>query len=272
MITANGKKIIKRFYSGDEGRIASSLSVGAGSQPETINDSRMQYEVERINITSVGVEPDNDRIVFRAVLPPAGIKTIYEVGLWAYPVGQISGKTLGLLGTTSVWTNATISNANGRANQNTMQISYSANGTTNAEVVGVNENLSMYTGSDSIVIGYHVTVNISSVRVRIGLDTSNYYEFVLPASTANSYNVARLSLSSGTMVGSPRWDEIRYVAVRPSATAAGGGNLFFDGIRVEQNSINEGNILVARSVLAIPYLVNQTIDNDIEYALAVNIS
>lgn len=272
MITANGKGVIKRYLAGQIGQIAGSLSVGVGTTAATVNDTRLVYEVERLNLTSISVDPDSDKFVFQATLPPGRIKTIYEVGVWSSPVSQVGGRTLGIFGDGLPWTNATINNANGRINQNTMQISYTANGTTNAELVGISENLSEYSASDSIVIGYHVTINISSIRVRLGTDASNYFEFLLPASTANSYNVARLALSSATVVGTPSWAAITYLAVRPSATAAGGGNLYFDGIRVDRNSLNEDSLLVARNVLATPYVVNQSIDNDIEYALAVTIS
>lgn len=272
MITSNGKQVFKRFLAGQASQIAGSLSVGAGATAATVNDSRLAYEAERINISSVSVDPDSDKIVFRAILPPGRIKTIYEIGLWANPISLASGRNLALFNTSTPWTNATITNANGRLSQNTMQISYVANGTTNAELTGANEELSIFSSADSIVVGYHVTVNLSSVRVRLGRDSSNYFEFLLPAATANSYNVARLALSAATVVGTPSWGAISYIAVRPSATAAGGGNLFLDGIRVEQNSINENNLLVARTVLTTPYVVNQTIDNDIEYSLAVAIA
>lgn len=272
MITSNGKRVVKRFLAGQVGQIAGSLSVGVGNTAANVNDSRLVYEVERINITSVSVDPDSDKIVFRAMLPPGRIKTIYEIALWNNPLSIANGRNLGIFATTTPWANATLSNANGRASQNTMQINYVANGTTNAELAGANEDLSIFSASDSLVIGYHATTNLSSVRVRLGRDASNYFEFVLPAATANAYNVARLALSAATVTGAPSWGAITYIAVRPSATAAGAGSIFLDGIRVEQNAINEGNLMVARSVLATPYVVNQTTDNDIEYSLVVSVA
>lgn len=271
MITANGKTVIKRFHAGQFGEIGTALAVGISAAAATVNDARLNFEVVRLPIASVSVDPDADRIVFRAILAPGLIKTIYEVGLW-HGANIESGRVLNLSDVTNTWANGTLSNANGRANTDTVQVDYVANGTTNAELAGFWEDLSTFGGSDSLVVGYYATTNLSSFRIRLGSDSSNYFEFLMPAPNASAYNIARLNLSAATVVGSPSWGAINYLALRPSATAAGTGSIFFDTIRFERNPIGEGDLLVARSSLATPYSVNQTTDNDIEYSLRIGIS
>lgn len=272
MITSNGKTVIKRFHAGQIGQIAEVLALGVSLSAATVNDTRLNFEAVRLPIASISVDPDADRIVFRATASPGILKTAYEVGLWSSAAGPDPGRMLSLSDVTNPWVNGTLSNANGRVNSNTVQVDYVANGTTNAELTGFFEDLSSFGGTDSLVVGYHATTNLSSTRIRFGSDSSNYFEFVLPAPTINAYNIARLNLSAATAVGSPNWGAINYLAVRPSATAAGTGSVFLDAIRFEANSITGNSLLVARSTLATPYILSTTADNDIEYSLKIGIS
>ena len=273
MITANGKNIIKRFHARQIGQIGGSLAFGVGSTAPTVNDTRLGYEVLRVPIQSVNVDPASDRIVFRVELQPRQIKTIYEVGLWSGQFVGLEGLRISNgEGLPVTWNNGTVTNQNARAYSNTIQINYVANGTTNADLSGFAVDASQFTDIDSLVVGYYATVNLSSVRVRLGTDSSNYYEFVLPAPIANSYNVARVTRSAATKVGSPAWNNLTYMAVRPSATGAGSGSIFFDGMRFEPNNMAEANLLVARSVLSTPHSPDVDIVSDVEYSLRINIT
>lgn len=272
MITNNGKNVIKQFHARQVPQIGASLAFGVGATAATVNDTRLVYEVIRVPVLSVSADLSNDIIVFRASLPPGQINQIYEVGLWSANPAVSKNMTLNVLGGNGVWTNGTLSNSNARANPNALKIDYVANGTTNAELSGLVADLSTFTDNDSVVVGYHATTNLSNVRVRLGTDASNYYEFVLPAPTANAYNVARLSRATATKTGSPDWSAITYVAVRPTGTAAGAGSIYFDGIRFEENSLNNNNQLVARSVLGTPFAADPDIASDVEYSLEISIA
>lgn len=274
MITADGKTVIKRFQARQVNQIGGSLAFGVGSAAPNINDKRLQYEVVRVPIRSVNVDPNTDHMVFQAQLPAGSIKTIYEVGLWSSTLSTVDeGYTLGILGPVSgAWTNGTLTSNNARANANALQVNYSASGTTNAELYGFSIDLSKFTDGDSVVFGYHATANLSGVRVRLGTNSTNYFEFALPSPTANSYNVARLARGAANRTGSPDWERISYVAVRPSGTSAGSGSIFFDGIRLEPYSLSDTDLLVARSVLSTPHNVDQDMTSDVEYALKVTVA
>lgn len=273
MITSNGKLQIKRFVSKQVNEIASYISLGTGTTAASINDTKLAFEVARIPVLSISVDPNSDKVVFRGNLPPGNINTAYEIGLWAATPVETS-RTLNLIGSSVpvTWTNGTLTSVNSRANTNTLKIDYVGNGTTNSELVGIYEDLSMYRDVDSLAVAYYAGSNLSSVRVRLGYDATNYFEFLLPAPTANSYNIARLNRSTATKVGSPTWGVISYVAVRPSATAAGPGSIYLDGIRFESNPLDNSNVLVARSVLATPKVIDPDIDSDIEYSVVVTIA
>lgn len=273
MITSNGKLQIKRFLAGQASSIASYIALGTGATAATVNDTRLGFEVVRTPILSISVDPNSDKVVFRTSLNPGVINTAYEIGLWgSAPTDE--GRALSVVGSNLpvVWTNGTLTNTNARANAMALKVDYVANGTTNAELTGFYEDLSRFRDIDSLVVAYYATTNLSSVRVRLGLDATNYFEYVLPAPVANSYNIARLVRSAATKTGTPDWSAIRYMALRPSATAAGAGSVFLDGVRIESNALDNGNLLVARTVLATPTVMDADISSDIEYALNVSVA
>lgn len=273
MITANGKLQIKRYLARQVGEIASFLALGTGSQAANVNDSRLSFEVARVPVQSISVDPNSDKVVFRSTFAPGAINMVHEIGLWA-PSPIDTSRFLNVLSATSpvLWTNGTLTSTNARANTDALKIDYVANGTTNSELTGIMDDLSAFQDTDSLVVAYHATTNLSSVRVRMGTDSTNYYEFVLPAPVANSYNVARVVRSAATRTGNPDWSAIRYIAVRPSATAAGAGSIFLDGIKMEANSLGSTNLLVARTVLVTPTALSADISSDVEYSIGVTIT
>lgn len=271
MITSNGKLQIKRFHARQAPEIGAALAFGVSPTAATVNDVRLGFEVVRVPVISVNVDPSADRIVFRAQIQPGQIKTVYEIGLWSSALDSTINTNLNLMNAMMPWTNGTLTSSNARIGTNAVQINYVANGTTSAEVSGFSTDLSRFTDADSMVVAYYATTNLSSVRVRLGADSTNYYEWVLPAPVANSYNIARVSRSAASKTGTPDWWRINYASVRPSATAAGAGSIFFDGIRFESNNLETNNLLVARSVIT-PATIDPNITSDVEYSLKVSIS
>lgn len=272
MITNGGKTTIKRFFARQVGQIAGSLALGVGTTAATVNDTKLSFEVVRVPITSINADIDNNRLVFKASVTPGQINTIYEVGLFSSQITTANIRMLNLLGNIpGLWTNGTLDITNARANPKALKIDYVANGTTNAELTGISENLSMFNDLDSFAVAFYAGSNLSSVRVRVGSDSANYFEFVVASPTAG-YNIARMNKSTATKTGSPDWANISYVAVRPSATAGGAGSIWFDGLRFEENALENSNLLVARSVLGTPKVADPSINTDIEYSLGINIT
>jgi hypothetical protein len=270
VITNNGKNAIKRYFSGQLPQIGGSIALGVGVDPAALTDVSLDYEVIRIPITSINADLSNDRVVFMGSVVPGSIKTIYEVGLYSSQIANLDYSSLDLFNQNNLaWTNGTLVTANSRANPLALKIDYVANGTTNAELVGVNYDLSRFKDIDNIIIGFYVSANLSSFRVRMGTDASNYYEFV-NSTVSNGYNVKTLSRSAATKVGNPDWSNITYIAARPSATAAGPGSVYFDGVRIETNIINSDNILVSRTLLTTPIVVDVDVPSDVEYSLELS--
>lgn len=272
MITSNGKSVISRYLGGQTPQIAGALALGVGSTAVTVNDVRLQYEVIRLPINSIAADLTNNRLVFKANLQPGLINTIYEVGLYSSSDLTSGYLRLPLLKSTpAIWTNGTLTSTNARANVQALKIDFVANGTTNAELSGFSTDASNFTDLDYFVIGFHATSNLSSVAVRLGADFSNYYQFTL-TSPIVGYNIYRVARSTAVKTGAPSWNALSYVAIRPSATAAGSGSIYFDGLRFEVNSLSDAQLIVARNVLTTPQVVDANVATDVEYSLGINIT
>lgn len=266
MITDNGKNAIKRFFGGQINQIGGTLGFGVGTTPATPADGSLDYEVLRTSVVAVNGDVNNDRTVFKGRIEPGQIRYIYEVGLYESTQVATLSRAFNLFAPGGgVWTNGELDPTYARANVNALRVDFLANGTTNAEITGMNENLTEYTDSDQIVAGVYASPNLSSLRIRMGTDDANYFEFVITDLDVG-YNVVRVARGTAAITGSPTWESIQYVAVRPSATADGNGYIHLDGLRIEQLASGQ---LVARSVLEDPIEVDAEIASDVEYALRV---
>lgn len=272
MITNQGKDIIKRYFTGQVPQIGGALAFGVGTTAANVADTQLVNEVYRAPVASVNADLSNSRLVFKSVIPAGSINTIYEVGLYSGSADLTQRKNITLYGGNGLWTNGAFTATNARASAQAVKIDYVANGTTNAEVSGIAEDFSSFVNSDSLVVGFYATTNLSSVRIRLGTDASNYYEAVIAAPVASSYNVHKILRSAMTKTGTPTWDAITYMAARPSATAGGAGSIYLDTVGFQSNMLGGNNVLVARWVLVTPKVTDLNIVSEVEYSLGFSIT
>lgn len=265
MITDLGKTVIVSFFGQQVGQIIDSIALGVGTTTETAADTRLAYEAVRVPVTSVQPDTDNQRAVYKAVLPIGSLYKVYEIGGYSGSALDES-RIIDITSPLAVWTNAALNAANSRVHSSALKIDYTTSGTTNAEIIELNEDLTATQGT--INLAFHPTANLSSLRVRLGSDSSNYYEFLVASPTNGSYNIHRLNVSSATVTGTPDWSAITYMAIRPSATGGGGGSIYFDSVRFTQTV--EDDQLVARKVLASPVTLDPNVDTEIEYSLEID--
>jgi hypothetical protein len=250
---------------------ANFMVLGVGTAAAAGDDTNLNFEAQRLPIDAINADLANNRLVFSSTIPVNTVESIYEVGLYYADSSTTFSKLLPYPGTDiNLWTNATLTTANARVSPQTLKIDFVTSGTTTAESIATIQDLSSYTGVDIIKLAFYATANTSSLRIRMGTDSSNYYEFLV-SSPAVGYNIKSFSLSSATKTGSPNWNNIAYFAVRPSGTAGGNGSVYFDGIRIEQLSLSPVDLLVARTVYDSPFVTNPNLPTTIEYALNINV-
>lgn len=271
MITSAGKDIIKRYFGGQVSRIGGTIALGVGTTAPDLTNTKLAYESIRIPVSSVSADLANDRIVFKGTVPAGSMGTVYEIGLFDNPTTASRTKVLSLVSQTrGIWTNSTIVPDNARSETKTVKIDLVASGSKSAEITGLSQDLSAFTGTDSVAIAFQATANIAAVRIRLGADDSNYYQLVYNT-PAVGYNIMRANLSAATVIGTPNWGTINYLAVRPTATAAGAGSVWFDSLSIEDNNTPLDSLLVIRNVLVTPKVLDASLDSNVELSLGITV-
>ena len=125
-----------------------------------------------------------------------------------------------------------------------------AGGTATFSATPTSQNISSFTGaaSGTPVRGFIMCwikpsdyTKITTIKIRIGSDASNYAELTLPALTDNNWAYLSADLDSATMVGNPDWTAVDYLAVIVTETAT--SSIRINGIRINaQNSFTLYNV------------------------------
>lgn len=268
MITNQGADAIVEFFGQQRANIVTHLALGVGNALPTVSDTELSFEVVRLPLISISADLVNRKIIYIAECPPGNIKTVYEVGAWTDDAND-SGRMLSTTdATTASWSNATISTNNVRVGTQTVKVDYTGSGTTTAELLTLTDDFSAFDNDTTVAVAFYATANLSTLRVRLGTDALNYYQFVVDTPVNGSYNIKKFLKTDAEVVGAPDWSTINYMAIRPSATAGGPGSVYFDAIKFESSD----GILVSRSVLTTPLDIDPNITSRIEYALPVTVT
>jgi hypothetical protein len=264
--------------------IARSIAFGLGNNGETINDTKLQFEVGRSDITVTSFDFVNNKLIFKAPVDESFGGTIYEAALYSTAnnsmAGQYASKILTVFDSnTEEWVDATsgvagtYSTPNARIGGDSLQHTPSASATKTDSLTNIFLDFSGFSGADKFVFAFAVANgNTSSIRFQFHTDTTNYYQFALGAQTSG-YKIVEAAKSSATVVGAPNWAQITEIRVSTSSTALGASNVEFDGIRIDDvDTFNQDYVMVSREVLATPFVKQAGRVQEIEFALDVGIA
>lgn len=88
---------------------------------------------------------------------------------------------------------------------------------------------------------------ISSFKIRIGSDSSNYAELTFTVPTSNDWAYASVKFANATITGTPNWTAVDYLQVRIAHTA--GSSIKLNGIRVNsEGSFTLYNVQAAPTI------------------------
>lgn len=277
MITAQGRRFIKRYLAGQAGSIVGAISVGIGDTAATLNDARLQFEFARVPVAVTGYDFATDELVFKATLDENVVGEIREIGIWTAESNGAPGSQQSLIITSfdsadETWDIETFDATGVRIGVDMMKHTPAASATSASVLTGVDFDFENYSSQDTFVLAYNPeNANTDNVKIRFRTDSSNYYEFTITSPSAG-YKFHTFVKGSATTVGTPDWSNISEVEVRTTATGGGSASVKFDGLRIEDtDSVAPEYGLVARFVPTLPITKNEGIIQDIEYALPVTI-
>lgn len=269
MITDAGKTVVKRFFARQRTVAANVLAIGVGTTTVTGTDVKLAFEVYRTPIIGTFYDPDTDRVIFKAEIPAGQVATVYEIGLLYDPLVSDISRLIRVNDIPGTWTGGALNSSNARVSAQTLKVDATTSSSTTASITGAAEDISAYVSTDSVAVAFFADANLSSVKLRLGADSSNYIEFTYSGISAG-YNVKRVNVSAAVTTGTPDLTNLDYVAVVATATGGGATSLYLDGIRFEDNNISDpdNNILVSRLVSTLA--IDADLPNEVEYALEID--
>lgn len=283
MITTRGKEHIKRYFAEYEPTIASTIAFGISDNAAALGDLRMGFEAGRTDILVKSYDFVNDKLVLKAAIPEFFQGTIYELGVFANVLPDNTESTRVLAQFDSVeenWINTATTLAmpfvstGVRLGTDGVSMTPATSATMTASWPEISMDLSDFTGQDEFAFYLNVTnTNTTSVAVQFLTDTSNYYSFTwtTPVQTSG-YKKLTATKATMTATGTPTWSNITEIRVVVVSKATGASAVVLDGIRINDvDALNPSSILVARSVLSVPFTKTSGKVQEIEYNLDIDI-
>lgn len=259
MITTVGKQNLIRIAAGLQGQFVSHIAVGIGNTAAVVGDTRLDYEVLRIPVSSATPDFVGNTVIYKGTIPAEVALDAYEVGLVS---SSVAPNTLisDFTEEAGFWTVGSLSTLNSRVAGGTLLLAPAASAlATSTAVISADWSL-----ADDVVVSYFVGANVASAVVRFMTDASNHYSFSLPVTAG--YKVTRIPKASFTATGTPA--AINSIQVTATATGGGAAAMYYDSISFADTS-DRAPELVARRVLVTNLNKPVGVARDIEYSLAV---
>lgn len=282
MITVEGKLHIKRYLAGFVPSIAESIAFGLGDKVEADTDTKLQFEVDRTDITLVSYDFVNNRLIFKAPVPEEYGGTIYEVALYSADANIAAGDFGSNIITTfdsatEDWTKVSDGtdsafSTTARIGANALRQTPIASGSSTDALKELVLDLSGYSAADKFVLAFTSgNTFTSSINVKFYTDTSNYYQVNFGTPTTG-YKIVEVAKGAAVATGTPDWSNITEIRVTTNSTAGGSATVDVDGLRIDDaDTVSADYVMVSRELLSTPYVKQEGMTQDIEFALAVNV-
>jgi len=253
-----------------------------GNRAESNTDTKLQFEVERVDINLTSYDFVNNKLIFKAPIPDDFSGKIYEVGIYSLAEDPNAGELASRLITTfdsgtETWLNAgvaaTFSSSNTRVGIDSLNHTPAGSGSTTSVLSGLTLDINGFAGTDVFLFAFNLgTANTSSIRFRFLTDASNYYDFTVNSGMTAGYKIVSFNKSAATVTGAPSWSNIIEIQITTNSGAGGASNVDFDAIRIQdRDSTSLDYILVARKVLTTPVTSIAVQAQDLEFTLDVSV-
>lgn len=275
MITTAGRLHIKKYLAEIVPHIAQSIALGIGTSPESVEQTTLDFEVIRADITNISYDFTTDRIIYKATIPPSFVGTIYEAALFSQSSNTLAqgfGSTMiTAFDTGELWTGSFATGT--RYGADGLSLTPAASSTVTNTLSGLSRDFSGYSDNDQFSFAFNVgNANTSTLSFMFMTDSSNYYTFALGAQTAG-YKITKVNKSTATVTGTPTWEFITQIQVTATSGSGGASSILLDAIRIEDvDTINPEYAMVSRELLTTPFVKEVPMNQDAEFALAVDIT
>ncbi len=275
LITTEGRRMILNYLSETSNSFAESIAIGTVSTAPTVNDNRLGFELGRGDIDFRVPEYTSGQITFRAGLDPSITGTVHELGVFSQSSNSLANYPSQLLTTFE----DSIEDISGggpdftktRAGTSSYRVTAAAGASTTARIINSGTDLSGYQTTDVFGLTCFINdANTSSIQVRAGVDSTNYYRYNIIPGTTLGYRLFEWNKADFVAVGTPDWELItEYSFIVTAGAAATAVNL--DGLKIDDTDFYAEYGMTSRAVLTSPIVTGTNEQLDIEYVVEFNL-
>lgn len=283
MITTVGARHIKRYLAGFVPAIAQSIAFGLATDSESASDTKLVFEVGRVDVSLVSYDFANNRLIFKGPVDEDFSGIINEVAIFSTlanrAAGEFGSKILTTFDSgTETWVDSTAETAasflstNARIGADSLRQQPGAGTTKSDKLSDIVLDLSGYSSADTFNLAfYSANTSATDISVLFMTDASNYYT-VSFGGAATGYQTVEVTKGAATTTGTPNWENITEIRVETTATGSA-ADTQIDGLRIEDNdTVNADYVMVAREVLSSSFTKEEGKTQDIEFRLDINVS
>lgn len=291
IITNAGKEVFIDYLSGQINGYASKMVLGVGSTTPLVTDEFLSFEVfpSGIDFKTMDFTQTPSQVVFRTTIPSTFKGVIYESGLATYG-GTILSNLNDVNDNNEIaatfdsdyesWSTSTGVAFHNNDLEGTPRLRIgdsgleftvpsSSNKTSTWSSVSPFEN---YVSSDKIKVAFHVSGSVpNSISIKFTTDATNFYTLSIPSGDISlGYNILTYNVSQLIPTGTPDLGSTTAMTIVVSSGAQS-TVVTMDGIRFDYYSSLTKPVLVSRSLLTSPLVIEGGYPFDIEYRLGFNI-
>lgn len=256
MITSIGKRYILDYFANKTTSRTKYIAVGIGSDPASINDTKLHFETGRYPVISTSLDYVNSQIIYKAQLPVDLYSKISELGLYqdsgASPTVYDSN-VVSFFDNDAEWSNGIIAPSQYSKVGESMFFVQTGNGTAVTTEKVKDFDFSGYSGNDKISVAFYQDANLSNFRLRLHTTSTDYYYYDFTAEASAGYYLKTISMSdiinNTNKQGSPTTDfEKMSIVVTPESGTV--SVLQLDALRIDDMDIytyDKG--IISRSVI-----------------------
>ena len=299
MITKFGKRFLTNYLAGNISFGNKDIALGIGLTTPNVKgkDTRLEFEFYRlpasigsINIEQTGTDGDGEpvfsySVIYQATIPQDIAGIVSEVGL--YPgiktsKNNFDSKFLTDFENNLLWSDGTFNpiitpnsdSFKAKIGENMVRVDVpSASSSKEYRNSLITYDISGYSVNDTITIAYKkMDNNLSKIRIKLYSSDTAYcfVDFTPTSGTGDRIQSASVSTLFGNSINNPDLTLITKIGVEVYSTSGGATQVFFDGIRInDEDTFDPTYGLISRSLLSTPLEKKSGRTVDIEYKISL---
>ncbi len=276
LITNMGKRYILNYFADKISDRSRYIGIGIGSSAATVNDYKLNFEINKYDVVSSTVDFSSDTIILKAQLPIQLSAVISEMGLFPgiRNSRQADNAVITFFNNDVSWSEGSYieSSANSKINNTSFKITANSGATVTAVSADLQFDFFGYSTADSLTLAFYQNdANLDYIDLFLHTTETDYYSYRIEGTASSGHRIVEIPLVDlfANSVGNPT-DFISKFKIAVKANSSTSTAVDFDGMRVDDNDtyVQETGA-ISRAVLASPITKEFGRILDLEYRLVI---